>query len=55
MVRKTNRLKGVSYLKGSHIRIRSDILIPVELDGDFNGRHREVVIELTKGVVPIVS
>lgn len=55
MVRKTNRLKGVSYLKGSHIRIRSDILIPVELDGDFNGRHREVVIELIKGVVPIIS
>jgi YegS/Rv2252/BmrU family lipid kinase len=49
-----DRLPGVTYLKGSTIRIQSDQPIPVELDGDFCDRHDEVTIQLIPGSVPLV-
>lgn len=54
MITRVTCLKGVHYLKGTHIRITSENPIPVELDGDFNGRHNEVDILLHKGCVPVL-
>ena len=48
------RLKGVRYLKGKHIEVDSIKPIPVELDGDFNGWHSNVSIQLKPGKVPLM-
>ena len=47
-------LKNVLYLKGRTVRINSDKPIPVELDGDFCGRHDEVNIHIIPGSVPLI-
>ena len=52
---KIDLLKNVTYLQGEKIRIESDIPIPVELDGDFNGRHDRVEIGVIPASVPLVA
>ena len=48
-------LPGVSYFKGRHIRITAHgASVPVELDGDFNGRYGEVRIDLDTRKIPLV-
>jgi diacylglycerol kinase (ATP) len=50
-----SRLEGVTYLKAKKtVVIRSDEHIPVELDGDFFDRHREVVIHNQPGSLPLI-
>lgn len=49
-----DRLKDVVYLKAQHLRVESDAPIPVELDGDFCGRHDTVDIRLIPATVPLV-
>ncbi len=48
------RLRGVRYLKGKKIEIDSSRPIPVELDGDFNGWHSHVSIQIKSGKVPLM-
>ncbi|MBU1170169.1 MAG: YegS/Rv2252/BmrU family lipid kinase [Proteobacteria bacterium] len=49
------RLKDVVYLKAEkQVIIQSESLIPVELDGDFHGRHTQVTIDIIKGLVPLI-
>jgi diacylglycerol kinase family enzyme len=47
-------LKSVTYLKGNTVHITSDQPIPVELDGDFNGRHSAVDISMIPASVPLI-
>jgi len=49
------RLRGVRYLKGKKIEIDSITPIPVELDGDFNGWHSHVSIQMKSGKVPLMT
>jgi len=51
---RVTKLDGVSYLKGKKVRITSRVDVPVELDGDFNGRHSVVDIEIMNQQVPLV-
>jgi YegS/Rv2252/BmrU family lipid kinase len=51
---RVTRLKGVKYLKGKTVEIDSKTPIPVELDGDFNGWHSHVTIQLKPGCVPLL-
>jgi YegS/Rv2252/BmrU family lipid kinase len=51
---KIDMLKNVTYLKARNIRIESGSPIPVELDGDFNGRHDRVDITVIPASVPLV-
>lgn len=51
---RVTRLAGVTYLKGRSVEISSDKSIPVELDGDFNGRHSGVTIKLKPACVPLM-
>lgn len=53
-VSRVSRLPGVFYRKGANIRITSKYPIPMQLDGDFHGRHKTVNIGLTPGAVPLV-
>lgn len=48
-------LRGVRYLKGKKIEIYSIKPIPVELDGDFNGWHSHVSIQLKPGKLPLMT
>lgn len=49
------RINGVVYLKAKkNILIQSDEPIPVELDGDFNGRHDQVTIKVHPASVPLI-
>ena len=48
------RLKGVVYLKARKVRISSPVPIPIQVDGDFTGRHPEVRIDLAPNSLPLV-
>jgi diacylglycerol kinase family enzyme len=48
------RLKGVAYLKARQVRITSPEPIPIQVDGDFAGRHQEVRIDLAPSSLPLV-
>ena len=50
-----DRLNNVTYLKGRKVHIQSESPIPVELDGDFFGRHDTVEIRLLPAAVPLVA
>jgi diacylglycerol kinase family enzyme len=50
-----DRLSNVTYLKGRNVLIQSESPIPVELDGDFFGRHDTVEIRLLPAAVPLVA
>lgn len=53
---KITRIKGVTYVKAKkNIRVKSDVPIPVELDGDFFDRHNEVLIENQPGTLPLIA
>ncbi len=49
-----DRLNDVVYLKGQRLRVQSDAPVPVELDGDFCGRHDTVDIQLIPASVALV-
>ncbi|MBU0994947.1 MAG: YegS/Rv2252/BmrU family lipid kinase [Proteobacteria bacterium] len=50
------QIKDVVYLKAKeHVIIRSKNPIPVELDGDFCGRHPEVRIGIQRGAIPLIA
>ena len=51
---KLHSVKGVQYLKGKKISIQCKNPMPVQLDGDFFGRHEEVNIELSTTGYPIL-
>ncbi len=53
-VSKITKLLGVQYFKGKKIQITSDDSIPVEVDGDFVGRHEEVIIKLFPQSIPVI-
>ncbi len=46
------RMRGVTYLKGRQVTITTENPMPVQLDGDFQGRHKEVRISLFPGSLP---
>ncbi len=49
-----DKLKGVRYLQGRHIKISADAPIPMQIDGDFAGRHAEVDIQIKPAGIPLV-
>ncbi len=51
---KLHSVKGVKYLKGKKISIQCKDPVPVQLDGDFFGWHKDVNIELETTGYPIL-
>ena len=52
---RVDKIKDVVYLKAKKsVVVRSEELIPVELDGDFQGRHEEIRIDCRQGIIPLI-
>ncbi len=48
------RMRGVHYLKGKQVTITAEDPIPVQLDGDFQGRYPAIGIDLQPGALSLL-
>ncbi len=51
---RVTRLQGIRYFQGADVRITAGDPIPAQVDGDFAGRHPEILIRLRPASLPLV-